>query len=256
MSRGIKEVRKSIMRRKRMRNIHSNKSATRQVLPTFPQDEEKHGYISNIPDYQPQTKQKKHVLLSGMVIKGILSIILFFAITFLLTTNADMLSKPKSWTKQALTEEFPFARVNHWYQQTFGSPLAFNPKSDQVGTDEHSLDLPVSGNVTETFQANGTGIMIAPEEAEQVYAWNDGIIIFAGKDRETDKTIIIQHADNSKTKYGHLSSVDVHLYQYVAPGQRLGVFNPTEANQTVYFSIEKDNKFIDPVQVMQVDDRK
>src|SRR5690606_14987800 len=121
--------------------------------------------------------------------------------------------------------------------------------------DETPLALPVSGNVIETFQTNGKGITIAPTETTSVQALREGIVIFSGKKSETNKTIVIQHADKSTTTYGFLSSIDVHLYQIVDANQRIGEFNPTDANEVVYFSIEKNNEFVDPVQVIEVDDQ-
>src|SRR5690625_1157072 len=253
MSKGINKVRKSIMRRNKLRKIRSKQASVEQVQSIFPQDEEKHGYMPHVENIHFES-QTKNIFRSNVAIKGLLAALLFFISTFLLKTNTDMLSQPKSWLRQALTVEFPFARMHHWYEQTFGSPLSFN-QSETTNTDDHSLDLPVMVNVTESFQVNGSGIKIAPEEKGHVSAWNEGIVIFTGNNRETKKTVTIQHADDSKTTYGYLSNIDVHLYQYVSPGQRLGTFQPTEENETVYFSLEKNNEFLDPVQVMQVNDQ-
>lgn len=87
-----------------------------------------------------------------------------------------------------------------------------------------------------------------------VAALSEGVVIFAGKKQDTDKTVIIQHADGSTSTYGFLSSIDVHLYQVVNSKQRLGEFTPTTDNEMVYFAIEKDNEFVDPVQVIEVDE--
>lgn len=179
---------------------------------------------------------------------------LFLGAFLLFQTNHSLLEKPKDWTSHALKEEFPFARVYQWYEQTFGSPLAFSPQKEQVAVKQESLALPVTGNVTETFEENGSGIMITPKDAAPVLAWLDGVIIFAGNDRETEKTVIIQHADMSKSTYALLSSVDVHLYQFISAGDRIGTFNPTETEQTVYFSLEKNNEYVDPIRVINVDD--
>lgn len=116
------------------------------------------------------------------------------------------------------------------------------------------MALPVNGNITETFQTNGTGIMITPEETTNVTSIQEGVVIFAGNDRETNKTITIQHADGTVTNYGNLSSIDVHLYQFIAGNQQIGSFTPEADNETVFFSIEKNNDYVDPVQVIQVDE--
>lgn len=255
MDKGVNKVRRSIIQRNKMRRLGSKKHVKTNVFPVFPQEEEKHGYYPTFLD-KPSENEHKSSFLFNMTIKAIASIILFLGSALLLQSNTDLLSKPKIWATNMLKEEFPFARVNQWYQQTFGKPLAFNPQKDELvtsaGTD--ALALPVIGNVTEDFQVNGSGIMIAPNEASPVSAWGEGVVIFAGNDNKTNKTVVVQHADNSKSTYALLSSIDVHLYQFVSANQRIGTFNPTETSETLYFSIEKDNSFVDPVQVIEVDD--
>jgi len=258
MNKGVNQVRQSIAQRKKGGRNHRAKNTTdRKVTVPFPQEEEKHGYLPTHLDTLPRyhEKDEKSKSLSSMLLKGVLSLILFFGVAIVLQSNTSMLSKPKEWTSNALVEEFPFARVNNWYAETFGSPLTFTPKDNQtVDNTAEASSLPVVGNLTESFQTNGSGVLIGPEDETGVSAWEEGVIIFAGKDADMKQTVIVQHADDSKSKYGFLSSIDVHLYQYVAAGERVGTFKPTDKNATVYFSIEKDNQYIDPIQVIQVDD--
>ncbi|QKY69577.1 M23 family metallopeptidase [Lentibacillus sp. CBA3610] len=251
MNKGVKKVRKSINQRKKMRGITSEQTSPKRIMPSsFPQEEEKHGYFPVFTDHTDSAKRTNR-RISGAAVKGILSIMLFFGAGLLFQTDSDLFSEPKTWTANALTEEFPFARVNQWYQDTFGAPMALSSDS---GEDGQALAFPVNGTVSETFQANGTGIMLAPEEESDVSALQGGVVTFAGNDTETGKTVIVQHPDNSETVYGNLSSVDVHLYQFIDSGQKLGVFTPDDENKNVYFAIEQDNDYVDPVQVIQVDD--
>lgn len=252
MSKNIKKVRKSIEQRKKTRGLPSQEVPAKQLIEALPQDEEKHGYFPAISDV-PLKSNHKSKLISRFMLKGTLSVMLFFGVALLWQTDTTLMQQPKGWTSNALTEEFPFARVNQWYQETFGTPLAFSPEQAEVVGGE-PMALPVTGSVSETFQANGTGVMISPTEQADVAALNDGVVVFAGNDRKTNKTVIVQHADGSKTTYGYLSSIDVHLYQLLTSGQQLGQFKPTEENETVYFSIEKDKEYVDPVQVIKVDD--
>ncbi|MFD2046215.1 peptidoglycan DD-metalloendopeptidase family protein [Ornithinibacillus salinisoli] len=254
MNKGVNQVRKSITERKKKRGITSNSQgiSTKQVIP-LPQDEEKHGYYPSFFDGSGDGKPKSR-FISGFILKGILSVMLFFGIALMWETDSDILHQPKEWTSSMLTEEFPFANVYKWYQDTFGSPLAFSPSPSDTTEGSEALAYPVNGSVTETFQANGKGIMIAPEKTTNVSALREGIVIFSGNDRVMNKTVVVQHADGSKSTYGYLSNIDVHLYQYIAANQRIGQFSPSTESETVYFSIEKDNEYIDPVQVIKVDD--
>lgn len=253
MSEGLDKVRKSITERHKARRKHLSGSEPERNMPVFPQMEEKHGYFPNHLNGSEQGKGSRQLFLS-LFIKGSLSALLFAGVFLLLQSNIAFLEKPKTWTSHALEEDFPFAQVYQWYQETFGTPLAFSPQNHQEAIGRNQLSLPVNGSVTETFQVNGSGIMITPKEAVPVSAWIDGIVVFAGNDRETDQTVVIQHADKSKTTYALLSSIDVHLYQFISAGERIGTFNPAETHETVYFSIKKDNQYIDPIQVINVDD--
>ncbi|MGM8212994.1 peptidoglycan DD-metalloendopeptidase family protein [Virgibacillus sp. W0430] len=257
MDRGVNKVREKIKQRKKLRHSQTNHRAQkqmRQIHPGIVQEEEKHGYYPSVMD-QPIASQSERNRLSGMFMKAILSIVLFFGTAWILEANAEYMENPKYWTVTALTEEFPFARVNKWYQTTFGTPLAFTPSDSNEGilsTDQAAM--PVDGRLEQTFQSNGEGIMISPKETAHVSSIKEGIVIFAGNDREMGKTVIVQHPDNSKSTYGHLSAIHVHLYQYVNKNHSVGAFQPTVETKTVFFSIEKDKQFIDPIQVIPVDD--
>ncbi|MFD1038616.1 peptidoglycan DD-metalloendopeptidase family protein [Virgibacillus byunsanensis] len=253
MNKGVKKVRKSIVQRKKLRGLNTKEAYTKQITPSFLQEEEKHGYFPSFSD-GPLPSKDKSSLVSGLMVKGVLAVILFLGVALLFQTNSSLLTEPREWTSTALTEEFPFARVNYWYQETFGSPLAFTPKNP-VAEDNQLLALPVSGSVTESFQANGTGIMIATEEPSRVSVLREGVVIFAGNDRETNKTVVVQHPDGSKSTYGYLNSVDVHLYQFVGSNQQIGGFSPSTESQSFYFAIQKDKQYLDPVKVIQVDDQ-
>ncbi|WP_085991786.1 M23 family metallopeptidase [Oceanobacillus senegalensis] len=254
MDKGVKRVRKSIERRKKLRGGVSKGNQIRKVYPSLPQEEEKHGYYPFFADDNGDNTGENS-MVAGLVLKGMLSVMLFLGIALMEQSDSQVLETPKAWTSHALTEEFPFAQVNEWYRETFGSPLGFSPEYPQTNGLSESLVLPVSGSITESFHTNGKGIMITPGETTEVSALREGIVIFAGNDQETNKTVVVQHSNGTTSSYGHLSDIDVHLYQFVANNQPLGTFKPSVDNEMVYFAIEKDNKFIDPVQVIQVDEQ-
>lgn len=251
--RGMKKVRRSIEQRRKERGLPTKHGTKKHIYPAFPEEEEKHGYFPSFSDSDPGTGRASRLLSPTLVLKAFISAILFLGVALLGQTEAAMLQTPKEWTSEALTEEFPFARVHLWYQETFGSPLALTPTEPDTAEGVRAA-LPVSGDITESFQANGTGIMIAPGGTTEVHALDEGVVVFAGNDRQTDQTVVVQHADGSTSTYGYLNDINVHLYQFVNGSQTIGQFTPDAENQTVYFSIEKDDSFIDPVQVIEVDD--
>ena len=253
MNKGVDKVRKSIEERRKMKQITKNRRHTKHVYPPFPMEEEKHGYFPDYTHNDSFGKNRKYPQLTHFVVKGFLALFLFAGTAFVIKTNGDLFSFPKKWTRHAMTEEFPFARVHKWYQESFGAPMGLSPTST-VPSGQEALALPVNGTVTESFHSNGTGIMITPEEDTDVSALRNGIVIFAGKNKNTGNTVTIQHADGSESTYGHLSDLNVHVYQFIATGQQIGKFKPTASNETIYFAIEKDSRYIDPVQVIKVDE--
>src|SRR5690625_6416072 len=83
--------------------------------------------MDSLPRHDEKSKP-----LSSMLLIEVLSLVLFFGVGIVLQSNMAILSKPKEWTNHALIEEFPFARVNKWYAETFGSPLTFTMKDNQI----------------------------------------------------------------------------------------------------------------------------
>ncbi|MFC2948480.1 peptidoglycan DD-metalloendopeptidase family protein [Virgibacillus sediminis] len=256
MSRGIRKVRQSIERRKKLRGLSSGKEPEKesQLFPAFLQEEEKHGVYPGFAEAQGGAEKAGWNPVKGLAVRAAVSALLFAGAAFFSQTDSELFKEPKDWTRAALTEEFPFAKVNAWYQETFGGPMQLAPQQAANTETVEQLTLPVSGSVKESFQTNGKGIKIAPGEETGVAALEDGVVVFAGNDRETEQTVIIQHPDGSKSTYGFLSSLDVHLYQFVQRSQKVGSFTPMEESETMYFSIENKDNYIDPVQVIKVDE--
>ncbi|MFC3039267.1 peptidoglycan DD-metalloendopeptidase family protein [Virgibacillus xinjiangensis] len=258
MSRGVRKVRQSIERRKKLRGLPAGKDTEKEqhVFPAFLQEEEKHGVYPDFSEEGSVTEKNEHHPAKGMAIRAVISALLFAGTAFIIQTDAELFKEPKNWTTEALTEEFPFAKVNVWYQDTFGGPMQLSPQpsTDTETVTQDQLTLPVSGSVKESFQTNGKGIKIAPGEETGVAALEDGVVVFAGKDRDTEQTVIIQHPDGSKSTYGFLSALNVHLYQFVERSQKIGSFSPVQERESMYFSIENKDNYVDPVQVIKVDD--
>lgn len=256
MDKDIRKVRKSIEQRKRSRGIPTAGPPTmKKQVPSFlPDTEEGHGYypvVKDVNDVQPRNRGN---LPAAIAVKGMLSVLLFVGVAFIWQVEAQSLQKPREWTSQVLKNEFPFAKVNVWYKETFGQPLSLSPQPASQGGHSPEHALPVSGSIAESFEANGKGIKISPGETASVSAIDDGVVIFAGNDRDTEKTVAVQHSDGSVSNYGNLSTIDVHLYQFISANQLIGSFSPKAGSETIYFSIEKDNGYIDPVQVIKVDE--
>ncbi|MUV39502.1 hypothetical protein JNUCC1_03380 [Lentibacillus sp. JNUCC-1] len=145
MNENIRKVRKSIENRKKQRKTpgSTNHSNAYRMYASLPQEEEKHGYFPLFPSSSSKQRKKgKDAYITGFILKGVLALGLFLSTALIMETEKSMFTEPKQWTSSALSQEFPFARVNQWYQESFGTPLAFESKKV---TDNKEMALPAGG---------------------------------------------------------------------------------------------------------------
>ncbi|MEQ6389626.1 M23 family metallopeptidase [Bacillaceae bacterium S4-13-58] len=255
MKRDVKLIRKSIEARRKKK--YGLKKHSPSKLPPLVQEEERYGLYP----FSPSIEDSKNTSPTPVpfLFKLVLSGILFFSVAILLQLD-DRFAGPQKWVEYQLSEEFQFAAVNSWYKDTFGEPLAFLPIYDEQESEENKdnsqiLAMPVTGTIGQTFQVNGEGILIQTNEKSFVKAMEEGTVVFAGNREDTGKTVIIQHSDNTKSYYGQLSSILVEQYQGINKNDAVGEVIPQEGKtHSFYFAIEKNKKFIDPLEVMKVDD--
>lgn len=255
MDKKVNRIRKSIRARKLIR--HSNQTG-KSNYPYYEMisDEERHGIYNDVlhPETEPKNNRGRNMFHSAFFYQLFGSIVLFFASYLVVKSNVELFEKPEQLLRISLEDNFPFATVHHLYVEHLGKPLSLVPQTEPASSElDNSQALPLIGEVVESFSTNGTGIHIMPMTKSYVHAFNKGIVVFAGSRSDTDKTVIIQHADRSETTYGKLSSIDVHLYELVDVNGVVGTVNPEDAEETFYFSIEQQTGYVDPVKVINVD---
>ncbi|MBA9025724.1 MULTISPECIES: M23 family metallopeptidase [Bacillaceae] len=183
---------------------------------------------------------------------------LFLLVAIAFKHPSTQLDEVRSVVKETMNQEFQFATVASWYEDTFGKPIAFYPDKTkkESGTvadrPDNQSALPVIGKITESFEVNGEGVLIETSQNKKVNALREGIVMFAGVKEGLGKTVMIQHADKSESWYGQLESVDVKLYDPVAKGTEIGKVTASEngSKGTFYLAIKKNDQFIDPTQVI------
>ncbi|WP_080874238.1 M23 family metallopeptidase [Oceanobacillus timonensis] len=257
MDKNIKKIRKTIEMRQKAKGLNQKKQYQQDNYlqsNVLPDTEESHGFYHSVSASHTSTAiPENNSRMTSIAVKALLSVSLFLGTAFVTEIDKPFMTQPKEWITSTLTNQFPFAKVNAWYSEAFGTPLSFrpDPAAEEVTTNGDSL--PVNGAISESFHENGQGIYIDAEGEENVAAVQEGIVVFAGNDRSTDKTVKIQHADGTTTQYGFLDSIDVHLYQHISNGQVLGTPGTENDSTSVFFSIEQENQYIDPEQVILVD---
>ncbi|SFJ16475.1 stage IV sporulation protein FA [Halobacillus dabanensis] len=253
MKKNIRDVRRNIADRKK-KKMHGQGSSPPKVISP-PQDEEMHGYPPLVTGFGNKSgsdlKQESGTSHFGLQI--FFAALLFAMVALGKNTDMPIIQGPADWTATKMQEDFPFATVTAWYSDRFGDPLQVIQPKEEVG--QEPLAMPVNGTVTTSFQNDGKGIILTTENGSEVNSVREGTVIFAGNDPESGKTVILQHEDGSKTTYGYLSSIDVYLYENVPSQASLGTVKAEEGNNAeFFFAIEKDNTFLDPVQVIKVNE--
>ncbi|KFM99123.1 M23 family peptidase [Bacillus clarus] len=189
--------------------------------------------------------------------KILLSAILVLSIAILFKNAPASFDGARTVTKKMMQEEFQFAAVSKWYEKQFGTPLVFFSTNEKKKETAQQKDyaIPASGKVMQGFQKNGQGVFVQTAANATVESVNEGVVIFAGKKGELGNTVQIQHADGTESWYGNLGETSVKLYDYVEKKQKIGTVNSDSNNKNgkFYFAMKKNEKFIDPIQVISFD---
>ena len=93
------------------------------------------------------------------------------------------------------------------------------------------------------------GLDIAANHGNPVYAYTDGRVVEAGWNGGYGNCILIDHGNGLKTRYAHLSRIDVRVGQKVKVGQRIGAVGST-GNSTgphLHFEVIKNGKTQNPL---------
>jgi murein hydrolase activator len=119
-----------------------------------------------------------------------------------------------------------------------------------------ALPWPAAGRVTRGFRSGAQGVLpfngieIALEHGAPVSAVHDGTVAFAGPFTGFGHLIIVQHAAETFTLYGHLSAGDVGKGDRVAAGQVIGRAGqpPGARDSRLYFELRVDGQPVNPLQ--------
>lgn len=93
------------------------------------------------------------------------------------------------------------------------------------------------------------GLDIAANQGNGVFAYTDGRVVQAGWNGGYGVSILIDHGNGLKTRYGHLSKISVRVGQRVQTGERIGAVGST-GNSTgphLHFEVIKNGKTKNPL---------
>lgn len=249
------EIRKRIERRKKERD-----KMTKQIETRIPwaEDEERYGFQRLETFESGPVEEENHPLFRKEVwiFKFLASVCLVLLVAIMFRNQTPVLDPAREFVAKSMKEDFQFASVSKWYENTFGEQLALLPSTEskeKENAKEIQYALPASGKILEEFGENGQRITIEIGKDTSVEAMNGGFVEFVGQKEGFGNTVVIQHADKSESWYGNLSKVDVGLYEYIDTGTKIGKATVPEnaTNGSFYFAIKEGEQFVDPIQVIQ-----
>ncbi|MFD3449548.1 peptidoglycan DD-metalloendopeptidase family protein [Microbacteriaceae bacterium 4G12] len=242
-NRRVEEIRKRIEKRKAEQDKQDYAAAELVSL-----EEQANSFVFEETTDDVPPLFRKEVLL----FKVLCSICLVVGTAILFKNPNPAFVEGRTVVKKVMEQELQFASISRWYEQQFGKPLTLLPAAEKKAVVQKDYAVPASGKVLQSFQANGQGVFVQTNVNAQVDAVNEGVAIYVGKKGELGNTIIIQHADGTESWYGHLAALSVGLYAEVKKQQKIGVVANEQDGKTgtFYFALKKNEKFIDPIQVI------
>ena len=132
------------------------------------------------------------------------------------------------------------------------STQQFSPGEGQAG--EISLIWPATGRISQRSWACHHAIDVAAPVGVAIYAAAPGEVVVAGYTEYPGygRMIVIRHADDYQTLYGHLSESYVHAGQHVARGEMIGRMGSTgrSTGSHLHFEVSRGSWLLDPMELL------
>ncbi|MGG6313510.1 peptidoglycan DD-metalloendopeptidase family protein [Paenibacillus macerans] len=225
--------------------------------------ESAYGGGSEEPVFGPR---KRSSFWTSMFARLVICALLFLGIWGMNRYEPSWSTPIRAFVAQSLTEEMDFQSVEAWYVRHFGGAPSFIPIFNthednglKVGA-AGSFALPVSGSLAGPFALSLKGVEIIPVAQPaggnvQVKSIETGRVLIVANDAITGKTVTVQHADGYISVYGHLEQISVEKGDWLEGGDVLGSLPAGTRSPlpTLYFAIKKDDRYIDPADVIPFD---
>ncbi len=262
MSKRVDKIRKKIESRRK-----EIQGRTKQKERSAPMVFDRHDEARDEPDfYLYQDKrtgmQDKWIEKDWFLLRTMIAVVLFLLVAILFKTGSPQLDGVRHFVKHTYAHEFEFVAVQQWYENQFGRPLALLPMKTDVALEDYdnqqmelAYAVPASGMITQSFEQNGTGILVETAADKNVEAVKAGFVFFIGEEENLGKMVGIQHHDGGESWYGMLENVTVKLYDHIESGKIVGkVSSSSEAGKGLYyFALKQGEEYVNPIEVIQFD---
>ena len=107
----------------------------------------------------------------------------------------------------------------------------------------------VGHTITQYFSWRHTAVDIANKQGTPVYAADDGVVIFAGWATGYGNSIVIDHGNGLKTRYGHASKLFVSVGDEVSRGENIMAMGTTgwSTGPHVHFEVMVNGTKVNPL---------
>lgn len=205
---------------------------------------------------------KRSTFWFAMFVRLVISTLLFAAIWGMNRYEPAWATPIRAFIAKSLTVEMDFQAAQAWYERNFGGAPSLIPifKTNE----DHGLrvggaagfSLPIEGSLASPFALSLKGVEIIPDTGSlQVKAIETGRVLRVAREAETGQTVTVQHAGGYVSVYGHLEQISVEKGDWLEGGDVLGSLPPRTQSPlpTLYFAIKKDDRYIDPADVIPFD---
>lgn len=208
--------------------------------------------IENVPLPQilhEMTEKMPSKRLNRFLLQMLLSLFILGAVVAIDRSEIEWWENDaRSFTEDALTEDYDFAGTATWIEQRFGQFPSLLPTVQLFKSKEviPVLSPPLNGTIVESFSPAFTGIIIETGVAEEVHPIGPGWVRAIEKKKGMGTVIVIQHADSLESSYGFLGKAFVKKNDWVYPDSVIGVVG----EQSLFLQIRDKKAFIDPMDVV------
>ncbi|WP_110931754.1 M23 family metallopeptidase [Paenibacillus bouchesdurhonensis] len=208
---------------------------------------------------------KRSSFWSMLFIRLSISVLLFIGIWAINRYEPPWSGSIRLFVAHSLTHEMDFGAAEAWYKRNFGGAPTFIPIFKQ--NEDHgvkvnhssSFTVPLEGKIAGAFALSLKGVNIVPASDSntglQVKSVETGRVLSVSNDAFTGQTVTVQHANGYASIYGHLHQAFVEKGDWVESGDLIGKLEaPFEQGlPTLYFALQKDERYIDPADVIPFD---
>lgn len=202
---------------------------------------------------------------TAMFLRLMISALIFIGIWGIERYEPDWAFPVRVFVAKAMTEEIDFGAIEAWYEKNIGGAPSFIPifkhnedKGVKVGAAGGFIS-PLSGHLANPFALNLKGVELVPKQLAAdsllVRSIDTGRVLDVKQGALTGMTVTIQHANGYKSIYGYLEQTSVNRGDWIEGGESIGSLAAGEGDAlpTLYFALKKNDRYIDPADVISFD---